>query len=177
MRASKRYAKALITLAAQEDRLELVKQDATLLRKLIHESVEFKRLLNSPIISPRHKQEILQKLLDKHIHSTTTTFLFLMVKNGRENKLEEVINYLEDYYHKLTNKTVAQVTTSKPMTETQREWMQKKVREIIKQPKATIVLEEKVNQNIIGGFILQIEDRQYDASIKHKLKNLRTIAS
>jgi F-type H+-transporting ATPase subunit delta len=39
--------------------------------------------------------------------------------------------------------------------------------------KKEVELEEKVDKDLIGGFILNVGDRQIDASVKSKLKALK----
>ena len=42
-----------------------------------------------------------------------------------------------------------------------------------KRASAQIDLKEKIDEDIIGGFVLSYEDKQYDASILRQIKNLR----
>ena len=42
-----------------------------------------------------------------------------------------------------------------------------------KRANAEVDLKEKIDEEIIGGFVLSYEDKQYDASILRQIKNLR----
>lgn len=68
------------------------------------------------------------------------------------------------------NKT-AVVTTATPLNEATRKEILEKVMMLTKNKNVT--LENKVDKNIIGGFILRVDDVQYNASVAHKLSRLQ----
>jgi F-type H+-transporting ATPase subunit delta len=92
------------------------------------------------------------------------------VENKRISILNEVALKYIIINEQLKGKDVAYVTTAVPMDAT----MEKK---ILKQVTAItgneVTLENTVDENIIGGFVLRVGDLQYDASIANKLNNLK----
>ena len=63
------------------------------------------------------------------------------------------------------------VTTATPLSDTTKHEMLQKVITLTKNN--NITLENKVDKNIIGGFILRVGDVQYNASIAYKLSRLQ----
>jgi len=94
----------------------------------------------------------------------------LLVDNKRLSILNEVAKKYTILFDALKGIEVAQVTTAVPLTEALNKQVLSKVKEITGK-EATI--ENNINPDVIGGFILRIGDVQYDASIANKLQGLK----
>ena len=169
-RLATRYAAALLEFAEEQNRLQEVYDDMLGLDKLIRDNREFKVFLKSPIIKEHRKVQILRKILKGQISELTEKFIELLVKNSREVYLHEVVgNFVRLYDLKKDIKT-AYITTAKPLDKENLE----KLRTItakIKADKVKIV--QKVDESLIGGFKLNVDDYQIDASIASKLNELK----
>lgn len=167
-RLATRYAKALIDLAIEKGELEKVFADMQWLNAVCKSNRDFVNVLRSPIIKADVKKKIVEAVTNGHISETTAAFNRLITTKGRESNLPEITHaFIEAYKEKKDIHTV-KLTTVEPVSEAAKQ-------AIIAQIKKTsgyqnIELEEKINPDLIGGFVLQIGDKLVDASIAYDLK-------
>ncbi|MFT6370821.1 MAG: F-type H+-transporting ATPase subunit delta [Maribacter sp.] len=168
-RAAVRYAKAILDLAADKRVTDAVEKDMRSIVTTVSDSKELRQMLASPVITGTAKKDILSKIF-KNSHAISEGLIALLVENKRISILNEVALKYIIINEQLKGKDVAYVTTAVPMDAT----MEKK---ILKQVTAItgneVTLENTVDENIIGGFVLRVGDLQYDASIANKLNNLK----
>ncbi len=166
---AKRYAYSLLTLAEEQNKLDVVYDNMKAIGELINESKELEVVLKSPVIKAYQKINIVRKVLEGKIDILTEKFVELLIKNSRETHLHEVVfAFVELYEHRNDIKT-AFITTSKPLNEDNLARLQ----EITKLIKAeTVNIVQKVDPEILGGFKLNVDDYQIDASVQTKLKEL-----
>lgn len=170
LRAANRYAKALLEYALQQNALEKVFQDMSLIHSTINTSKDLERLLLSPVVKTIVKKNVLDKVF-VGISPQVGRFLEVLIANKRLSILNQVAEKFIIQYNEYKNNKTAVVTTAVPLTSGMRDEMLKKIQMLT--GNANITLESKVDSNIIGGFILRIGDIQYNASIAHKLNKLK----
>lgn len=168
---TKRYAKALFMAGEEEGKTEEIRKDIDSILLTVKESDEFKEFLDSPIIKQTSKAKLLRDIFEGKLNSITLTFLELLAKNRREQFLTSAcLQYLE-LYQEYKGIKQAVFTTTKALSEAHR----KEVLEYLKKEfKLKVELVENIDETIIGGFKLRIEDKQIDASIKAKLRKIET---
>ncbi|RYF96399.1 MAG: ATP synthase F1 subunit delta [Chitinophagaceae bacterium] len=170
-RLATRYAKSLIDLAIEKGQLEQVFADMQWLQAVCKSNKDFVNLLRSPIIKADTKKKILGAVTAGKLGELVSAFNNLLITKGRESNLPEIVNAFIDQYKKHKNIQVIKLTTATPVSDALKNAIIDQVRKTsgIQQ----IELEEKVNPDLIGGFVLQLGDQLVDASISY---DLRTIA-
>ena len=167
---SKRYAKALFDLALEMKILDRVNQDMLLVQSVTVENPEFKRLLASPTIPPGKKSEIIKGIFEKYLDKLSFRFLQLVVKKEREVYLRNIAENFTSLYKKFNNIATVKLTTAQPIDEQIRQKILTLLKDAIHKH---IELNEEVDENLIGGFVLNLEDSQYDASLRKKINRLQ----
>jgi len=167
---SQRYAKALFELAQEMNILEEVTKDMELVGTVTAENPEFKRILASPVIPQGKKAQIIKGIFSGKVQKLTFRFLQLVVKKERELYLLEISNHFISIYKKYKNIMVVELTTAYSIDEQLRKELLQLLKDHTHQ---NIELHEKVDKNIIGGFILNLEDSRYDASLRNKINRLK----
>jgi len=167
-RISVRYARALFQSAEGKKLIEKVYQDMIFISELF-QITEVAELLKSPIIVPSKKKEILNLLTGKNVGEITHSFIDLVVKNGRENYLPAIAReYIRET--KIHNGITESVLTSAVKVDDK---IKKQITDFISLVfKTKVELKEVIDKDIIGGFILRIEDSYIDASIRNKLRKI-----
>lgn len=168
-RAAHRYAKALLEWTDKEGVLEKVDRDMRVINRTITDSKDLRLLLKSPIVKDDLKLSSL-KAIFKDVDKHTTRMFDVLRSNKRMDLLPSVANSfisLIDARYKISK---AVVTTAVPLTPEMKKEVLAKVKEITGQ-KADLT--QKVDEKLIGGFLLRIGDLQYDASILGKLNQLK----
>ncbi len=170
IKIANRYAKALFDLTIEVGDLELVKKDMTLLKEICQSNKDFVFMLRSPVIRADKKALVIKEIFNKHLQEITLNFLFIITRNRREKLIPEISTQFVEIYKLYKNIYTVEITTATKMDD---EVRSKILTLLDKRSNAQIELDEKVDEEIIGGFVLSYEDKQYDASILRQIKNLR----
>jgi F-type H+-transporting ATPase subunit delta len=165
-----RYAKAFFVLAKEKGLTLELRKDARLISSVCESSSDFKLLLESPVIKTSQKSEALRRIFEGKIHALSINFLLLIAENKRENYIPGIFRYLEDLYRREEGVKSAVLTSAQPLNES----LVAQIKEILeKEFKSKVELSQKVDEKLIGGFVLRVEDKQYDASLSTQLKKIR----
>ena len=169
-RLAHRYAKSLIEISQEKGQLENVFNDMLLLQKIIKDNREFLVLLRSPIVTSDKKLKVMEAVTAGRITELTGLFTKLLINKGREGHLPEVITTFIKEYKDLKNIHTVKLTTAVPVSEEVKNAFIQQIRKT--SPIQNIELETKVDEKIIGGFVLQAGDQLIDASISYDLKEI-----
>ena len=166
-----RYAKALFQLAVEKGIVDEIKQDIDLIFETFQEVDNFNILIEHPVIKASKKAQILSDLFEKKVHQYTLSFLHLIVKNKRENHIKNICIDFIDLYTKHKGIKRAVLTTAFNLSRTQEA---KVKRSIEKAFSSTIDLNTVVDKSLIGGLIIQVDEKQLDLSVSRQIKELRS---
>jgi F-type H+-transporting ATPase subunit delta len=167
---SVRYAKALFSLAREQKSLDEVKNDVDLVYQTSRAIPEFKMILGSPVIKTSAKAKIFKEIFAKHVNAVTFSFLNLVLSNKRESFLEDISRNFLAMYRKNNGFKSAVVSSAFALDSATVEQFRQLIR---KKFKTEVELTCTVNSDLIGGFVLRVEDQQIDASVLAKLKGLK----
>lgn len=170
-RAASRYIKSLLGLAVEKKVLEDVHRDMLLFSDAIAKSRQFELLLLSPVIKHDQKLEILKRIFQGKVHSLTMAFFEIITRKNREPILASVAKEFHNAYNEYKGIGRATVTTAIPLDANTRAEFEKLVKAYSE--KKEIELLERVDPELIGGFVLNVGDRQVDASVRSKIKALK----
>ena len=169
-RAATRYAKSLIELAIEQNVLDEVYGDMKLFTAVIEENRVFAVMLKNPIINHDKKRNVLHALFDKRMNKLSILAFDLITKKNRESILAEISTEFQVQYNAFKGLQVADITTTIELDDELRKKFNELVEEISGK-KAS--LNEIIDDNIVGGFILNVGDRRLDQSIKTQLNNIK----
>lgn len=165
-----RYAKALFEGSLDQGKLDQVQEDLSALLSLEQQVPEFKDLLESPVLNASKKQDILTLLFKEKVDDLTYRFLIMISENKREAFLPSVCRVFKDLYKKKKGILAAQITTAGFLEELTAERVKLTLEDFFK---SHVELQTEKNPELIGGFILRIEDKQLDASVATQLKKIK----
>lgn len=171
-RAASRYAKSILDLAQERGNLPQVKEDMDLFAKTLEQNRDLRLLLRNPIVKHDKKLAILRAIFGGKVSEVTEKFFTIITQHNRESALEWVATEFQSQYERLRGIQVAQVTTAQPLTPALREEVTQLVRR--QTGLQSITLTEKVDESLIGGFVLRIGDQQIDDSVRNRLRKLRS---
>lgn len=170
-RIATRYAKSLLDLASEQGQLEAVHADMVSFAAALA-SRDLVLMLESPMIHADKKEKVLEALFGSRFSALTMSFFRICVRKGRESLLPDMTQAFAAQYRSRKNILAIRVTSATPLPDGARE-------RIAAQVKAAgiasgeIEWDLRVDPALIGGFVLEMDDRRYDASIAHKLDQLR----
>jgi len=168
-RVAVRYAKAVLDLADENKATEAVENDMRGIISTISDSMELQGMLHSPVINGVIKKETLSSIFTGN-HPITEGLISMLVDNKRISLLNEVVLKYVILNEQRKGEGIAYVTTAVPLTADLENQILKRVTEMTSNK---VTIENKIDENIIGGFVLRVGDLQYDASIANKLNTLK----
>jgi len=171
-RLASRYAKSLLDLAVEQHSLDDTLKDVQLLDSICRGSRDFENMLRSPVIKADKKQQIISAVLGAGIGALTQAFVTLLVNKGREAYLPEIAAAFISQYKELKRIRTVRLTTAVPVSDSVREAIRARV--AAGMPDNTVELTAGVNPDLIGGFVLEMEDRLFDASIRKELNDIKS---
>ncbi|MDV7186698.1 ATP synthase F1 subunit delta [Lutibacter sp. TH_r2] len=169
-RAALRYAKAILNFSLEQQKEVEVNNDMLLVAKTIDESEDLQLLLSSPVLKSEVKKSTLKEVFSGKISPLSFGLIDLLIENKRINLLGLVAKKFKTLFDELKGIQIAKVTSAVPLTKDLNIKILAKVKELTGK-EATI--QNIVNPEIIGGFILRVGDIQYDASVANKLQVLK----
>ncbi|MDM1050392.1 F0F1 ATP synthase subunit delta [Sphingobacterium hotanense] len=168
-KVASRYAKSLIDLSKEHNNLDEIKGDMEEIVSIIKSSTELQAVLKNPIIKTDKKLAILNALFQGKVKPEIIGFFNIMVKKGRAELVFATAQEFIAEYNEVKGIMKAEVTSAAPLSEDN---LQALRTAIAQQINKEVILSNKVDKSLIGGFVVRVGDRQIDASINGKLEKL-----
>lgn len=169
-KVASRYAKSLIDLAQEQGNLEAVKNDMEQFVSVLYANKELQAVLKNPIMKQDKKRNILDALFEKKIHPSIIAFFHIMVRKGRAGILYATAREFIREYNEVKSIVHATVVSATTLSTENLDALRKVIAGEIN---AEVVLQNRVDPSLIGGFVVNVGDKQIDASISGKLNKLR----
>jgi F-type H+-transporting ATPase subunit delta len=166
---SVRYAKALFQSASEQDLLDQVFKDMEELTSTC-KLEDFQYMLEVPTLQPSQKIKLLASIFEKHFSKISLSMINLVVKNKRESFLPGIARNFKGLYRKEKGICTASLVTAQQVDESALDGIRKLIK---KAYDSEVEMTTSVDGDVIGGFILTIEDMRYDASVASNLKKLK----
>lgn len=164
-----RYSKALFEAAEEQKNTETIMHDLRVVQKTFEEE-QLRSYVNSPVLKNSQKKSLITELFEKILNPLSLNLLLLLLDNNREAYLPDIVRNFEQRFKESRGIKTAEFTVAKSVDQDSVDKFRKILEETFQ---SKIELEGKIRPGIIGGFILKVNDHQYDASIATGLKNIR----
>ena len=168
-RAAIRYAKAIIDIATESNNASAVNNDMKTIGTAIKENGELHEFLSNPIVNGSIKMNALIEIFPS-LQAETKGLFQLLVANKRFEILSAITSQFNTLFDIASGIEQAVVTTAVPLTADLEVLVKNKLKEFSSN---TISITNVVDPSIIGGFVLRIGDKQYNASVANKLQQLK----
>ena len=150
--------------------MEQIKSDIVSFIGVLKENPTLLAVLKNPIISPGKKLNILDGLFASKFNPMILSFFKLLVNKGRSPILHSIAIEFINEYNVIKNIVKATVVSAAPLSNENR----KAIENIVKEATSgEVLLTEKLDSNLIGGFVLTVGDKQFDTSLSSKLRSLK----
>jgi F-type H+-transporting ATPase subunit delta len=165
-----RYAKAFFALAKEKDLTTELQNDGLLVASVCSSISDFMILIESPVISTSGKIKAIRSIFEGKVHPYTLNFLVLITENKREKYMPGIFRYLADLYRQSQGISAAVLTTAKELDQANIEQIRKALESA---SGGKVELSQTIDPELIGGFVLRVDDKQYDASVATQLKKIK----
>jgi F-type H+-transporting ATPase subunit delta len=166
------YAEALFEAARERDELEEVLSDLQEFVTALHESEELRLFFYGGQIPERQKLRALDGLTEG-MQTSTTNFLKVLVDNGREEILEDVLRRYEQLVKEYFGRIEVEVTTAVELSDEQTDRLKERLERVLEGRE--VILGTNVDPDLIGGAVFRFGGRLMDGSIRGRLESLREV--
>lgn len=168
-KAAVRYAKALLELATEHNKVELIEADILQLLKVSNEAHDFQIFLNSPLINIDKKIAVIKQIFPD-FNQTTVDFLSLVTNNGRETVMIDIAKQFIAQLKAQRGIVPITIISAQQLEESTKQSILSKISAAIT---GTPEITEEIDADLIGGFIVRMGDHQIDASVASQLQRLK----
>ncbi len=170
-RLAARYAKSLMDIAIEHNKLDAIYNDMLGIKSLFNQSQDFINLMRSPIVKADAKYSVVQAFTSGKVDAITEGFIRLIIHKGREFFLDQIVgDFIAQYkIHKKINDV--KLTTAVALDEELKNSLISKISSQFEG--MTIDLSTNVDEKLLGGFILEANNNVFDASIIRDLNDIK----
>lgn len=170
LKPAKRYAEALMELSCNTLSYDKIYEDLNFVLNTISQNQDLADFLNSPPVSKADKKDVLDKIFKGKIEEPVLSFLFLLNENSRLGILRDIFSAFKNFVDEEKNILNADIISAVELNEVQKQNLVSKLQN--KTGKA-INPEYKLDNTIMAGFIIKINDTVIDLSLKNRIENLK----
>lgn len=168
---SKTYGEALFELAVEEQKLDVLFEEAKAVRDILRENSDFGKLMGHPKIPGEDKVKVAEEVFKGRVSGELTGFLVLIIEKDRSDEIDDILTYFIDRVKEEKHIGVAFVTTAVELDKATQTKIKQRLLETTKYKE--MEMHYTVDTSIIGGMIIRIGDRVIDSSITTKLNELK----
>ena len=167
---ARRYAQALYEEAAREQRVERIDEDIALVREALEASRELVIFFESPVISRRKKEAVVEALFAERVEPSTLRFLHLLIGKKREALFPDVVRAYRALRDEQLGIVEARARVASPLSEDEERVLAQALERLTG---ARVRLNIEQDAGLLGGLVVRIGDTVYDGSVRHQLASLR----
>ncbi|KLI13910.1 ATP synthase F1 subunit delta [Brachyspira hyodysenteriae] len=174
--SAKNYAKAMFDIASDIGKIEVIKSDLNVVYSSLLVDNDIFNFFKSSFIDGHLRMRILKKIYADKILEETFNLIAILVERDMINILFAIIVEYENLCNEYYNIIVVKITTASNMTDTED---MNKLKDHI-----TNMISDKdihftfnIDENIIGGVVIEVEDVVYDYSVRRLLTELKSSIS
>ena len=140
------------------------------LQQIVHDNPPFRLYLADPGIGVFERKAALQHIFEGKVMPLVSDFMRLLNERGRLILLSDVAGAFDELLEDKLGKVEVDVTVARPLDPAQMEQVRKGVSAALKKDAVT---HQYVDESIIGGLLIRVEDRLIDASVRHQLMAIK----
>lgn len=164
------YAQALLDLANEAKSAAAFGAELRDLRQIIDSDAKFAQLLADPAISREERGQLIHRIFDGRASGLMLHFLGLANEKGRLGLIAAISGAYDELLDEQQGKVEVDVTVAHRINPEQLEAVRAKVSTVLKRD---AVVHQYVDEQIIGGLVLRVQDQLIDGSVRAQLNLMR----
>jgi F-type H+-transporting ATPase subunit delta len=164
-----RYAKALLELALDQNKIEVIESNMEQILTVAADAHDFQVFLNSPLIKVDKKIEVIKSIFG-NFDALSLSFLELVANNGRESLITEIATAFLGQLKEHRGIVPVTIVSAQALDAKTKEQITAKIKAAVQ---GTLEITETIDETLIGGFIVRMGDHQIDASVSNQLNRLK----
>ena len=172
LKLKRNYANAFLDVCTQAGNTGTISEEVSMFIKTLDENFQLRRMLHNPIIKPAQKWNILKEIFGNKISKRFQDFLELIVMNNRADVLEEVLKLFLKLKDDREGIAKVQLSVQFIPDADQADRIRENIEKLINKK---VILDIKLDNTILGGFVARFEDKIIDGSLRHQLEKLKKL--
>lgn len=173
---SKEYGGALYLLAEEENAEDLYFKQLMTIKNVFEKNPEYLRLITSPSLSLVEKRSLIEEAFDKKAEDYIVSFFKLLSDRGYFGYIISCIDYFKNVYYQKKNISEGIAKSAYPLNDTEKKSIIKAVEDKLGGGKS-VILTFETDESLLGGFLVEIDGKIIDSTLKTKLSGLKEILS
>lgn len=169
-----RYASALFEVGLELDKVEDFFKELNIIKGVFEMEDRLFQILTHPRITKSDKKSLIKDVFKDNISKEISNFLYIIIDKRRERNILEIVNRYKEIYNDHKNITNVIATTAIPMDEESKQNLKNKLEEKLNKK---VEISNKVDPSIIGGVLLQMDDKIIDSTLTSQLKNMEKLVT
>lgn len=167
---SKLYAGALFEIGVQNNNLPQIEEELGFLTKLLSEEKDLMFFLNAPVVSKEKKKELIERLFSNKFSLDMICFINVLIDNDRQSAVPFIFRDLVSLIDQKNNRQRIKVISSVKLDANVLKQIESSIGNHLKK---SIIIEEEIDEFILGGVIIKIDDLLIDGSLAKDLNLMR----
>ncbi|MDE7381460.1 MAG: F0F1 ATP synthase subunit delta [Muribaculaceae bacterium] len=166
-----RYAKALFKFALAHDNASQVYDEMKTVIASFQKNPSLQKVLANPFVSRQDKASLLKAAAGEKAENDYLGFVKLILDMNREQYAYRMALAYRDIYRRIYKISQVKVTTASQLPDDEISKLHTLVANAF--PDSTLEINDEIDPDIIGGFIIDVDDSRMDASISNEIEQLR----
>ena len=163
------YARSYLSAASTNSVGEAEEELASFVDDLLAENPDFRTLLTSDAINRKDKLDLVDRIVAPRSSQFFANFLKVLIRHGRIELIDEIRQVAGRVREEMAGQQRVQIRSARPLTEKSRQRIMGQLREKLEfEP----ILQESVDESLVGGLVIQVGDTVYDSSLRTRLRTL-----
>ncbi len=167
----RRYAKALYKFAKEHNTTETVYEEMKQVIYSFEQNPELQKTLSNPFVNKEDKSSLLRAAAGNKVENDYLGFVKLLMDMHREDYALLIALSYRDLYREENKISQVKITTAAKLPSDEEDKLRRMVKKSF--PDRTLEFEDSVNPELIGGFIIDVDDSRMNASISNEIEQLR----
>lgn len=167
-----KYARGLLDVAKEAGKLEAFQEQLAFILDVLEQAPDMERFLESPKISPSYKKEFISSVFSRELDQEIMNFIFLLIDRNRQGRLKEIARVFIELGNRERNIVKAFAYTTEPLDQDEKELVKQNLSRMLNK---TVLIENVIDRDILGGIKVMAGDRMLDGSLKNKLHHIRKL--
>jgi len=165
-----RYAKSLFSLAEERNEVAAIHADMAMFAEVVRENHDLAAMLRSPIIGKEKKIKVLDAIFTGKVSELSSKFLALITRKGREGALVDISEAFAKLFRKANGIIQAHINSAVALDDATKQQI---IDTMNLSDYSKVEYIETVDPDLVGGYVVRVEDKQINASVSRQLKDIK----
>lgn len=166
-----RYAQALYSLAEEKKLQDVIFSEMNQLVSSFFQVRELSQAISNPLYASQDKLQLLVNAAGVEISDLLKHFFQFVIDKGRESQILFIAMSYRDIHAKKQGVLYGKITSAVSLDKEVLDSLKKTIAQVSQS--STVEIESVVDESLIGGFVMDLNNTRFDASVKTQLNEIR----